>query len=133
MSDIDYTDPKYKDAAFALAEATPRHLDRPTTPPIHWRLEVGADHDPPILRVLLADGRTVRGVVPVPAKQSRFPHGTRGAPLAQYQKKDKKPVASKLMALPVHSVDAGLPPANLKPDGKKRPSSHPPTNFKAGH
>jgi len=147
MSEIDYTDPKYKDAAFALAEATPRHLDRPTTPPIHWRLEGD------VLRVLLADGRTVR------------------APLVDYlsphfgdQKKDKKPAAppvpdrGKLMAsvgrgspdpvlppapvgrgspdpvLPPAPVGRGspdpvLPPANLK----KRPSSRPPTNFKAGH
>jgi len=54
-------EPELKSAAFALAEATPRHLDQPTTPPIHWNLE-GA-----ILRVLLADGRTVRAVYPIPA------------------------------------------------------------------
>ena len=54
MNDIDLTDPKLKTAAFILAEKTPRHLNVPTTPPIHWRLEGE------ILRVLLADGRTVR-------------------------------------------------------------------------
>ena len=54
MSEIDLTDPKLKAAAFTLAEKTPRHLNVPTTPPIHWRLEGE------ILRVLLADGRTVR-------------------------------------------------------------------------
>ena len=54
MNDIDLNDPKLKTAAFILAEKTPRHLNVPTTPPIHWRLEGE------ILRVLLADGRTVR-------------------------------------------------------------------------
>ena len=54
MNDFDLMDPKYKSAAFILAEKTPRHLNVPTTPPIHWRLEGE------ILRVLLADGRTVR-------------------------------------------------------------------------
>ena len=66
MSEIDYNDPKFKAAAFILAEKTPRHLNVPTTPPIHWRLEGE------ILRVLLADGRTVRApladqVAPKPA------------------------------------------------------------------
>lgn len=43
-----------KSAAYTLAEATPKHLDQPTTPPIHWDLEGD------VLRVLLADGREVR-------------------------------------------------------------------------
>ena len=48
-------DPIWKSAAYALAEATPKHLDKPTLPPISWRME-GSD-----LVVLLADGRKVRG------------------------------------------------------------------------
>ncbi len=58
MTEVIYNDPALKDAAFKLAEETPRHLDQPTTPPIHWREEAG------LLRVLLADGRTVRGPLP---------------------------------------------------------------------
>jgi hypothetical protein len=41
-------------AAWWLAENTAQHLNQPTTPPIRWKLE------DTILRVLLADGRTVR-------------------------------------------------------------------------
>jgi hypothetical protein len=99
--DIDYTAPRYKDAALALAEATPRHLDQPTTPPIHWRLEVGADHDPPILRVLLADGRTVRGPLPVGV-------GHRPA----------RPSPAPIMTLPIHKATAV--PAALKPPAKHK-------------
>jgi hypothetical protein len=44
-----------KAAAYVIAEATPMHLDKPTTPPIHWNQEGE------VLRVLLADGRSVRG------------------------------------------------------------------------
>ena len=43
--------------AYSIAENTPKHLDQPTTPPIRWRVE--GDQ----LRVLLADGRTVRGPI----------------------------------------------------------------------
>ena len=74
MSEIDYNDPKFKAAAFILAEKTPRHLNVPTTPPIHWRLEGE------ILRVLLADGRTVRApladqVAPKPSRLLRLSQG----------------------------------------------------------
>ena len=71
-------DPAFKTAAYAIAEAAPRHLEQPTTPPIRWRLE-GAN-----LVVILADGRIATGpivdqyrdtvvpgssvVVPVPAR-----------------------------------------------------------------
>jgi hypothetical protein len=59
-----------KTKAYALAEATPRHLNQPTTPPIAWRQEGNE------LVVLLADGRKVRGPlsmykpkpIPIPAK-----------------------------------------------------------------
>jgi len=53
-------DPICKSAAYALAEATPKHLGQPTSPPQGWRLE-GAD-----LVVLLADGRKVRQTVGAP-------------------------------------------------------------------
>ena len=53
-------DAALKSAAYALAEATPKHLGQPTSPPQGWRLE-GAD-----LVVLLADGRKVRGPVGAP-------------------------------------------------------------------
>jgi len=77
MSEIDYTDPRFKDAAFEIAEATPRHLDQPTTPPIHWRLEGD------LLRVLLADGRTVRAPLPK-AKKAKAPE-VMPAPVPQVQ------------------------------------------------
>ncbi len=79
-------EPELKSAAFALAEATPRHLDQPTTPPIHWQLE--GDQ----LRVLLADGRTVRGparlvkIVFVPADSSGMPTGHMPLPDASPKK-----------------------------------------------
>lgn len=50
-------DPVFKSAAFKIAEETPPHLGKPTSPPIHWVLD-GAN-----LRVLLADGRTVRAPI----------------------------------------------------------------------
>ena len=46
-------------AAWALAEATPSYLGRPTTPPLSWRLEGD------LLIVILADGRKVRGPMPI--------------------------------------------------------------------
>jgi hypothetical protein len=107
MTEVIYNDPALKDAAFKLAEETPRHLDQPTTPPIHWREDAG------LLRVLLADGRTVRGPMPVVGT-----HGVR--PL--------KAKAPELMALPARTHEVGVhpvissgdPPANLRPDGKKK-------------
>ena len=91
MDEIDYTPAEYKAAAYAIAEAAPRHLDQPTTPPIHWRLEGD------LLRVLLADGRTVRG--PLPAKKVK-----------------KSPAAPPIMALPVHEIHA---PDKVRPAGKE--------------
>ena len=88
MDEIDYTDPKLKEAAFILAEKTPRHLDQPTTPPIHWRLEGE------ILRVLLADGRTVRAPLADQVKAKASP---------SVKKQAIAPViAPKIEALPVH-------------------------------
>ena len=46
-------------AAWALAEATPSYLGQPTTPPLSWRLEGD------LLIVVLADGRKVRGPMPI--------------------------------------------------------------------
>jgi hypothetical protein len=73
-------DDQLKEAAFKIAEATPRHLDQPTIPPIRWSLE--GDQ----LRVLLADGRTVRGVVPVLA---------RGAPISAHEGRVVKRIETK--------------------------------------
>jgi hypothetical protein len=110
MTDIDLTDPKYKDAAYEIAAKTPALKD-PTTPPIHWRVEGGKDGLPLVLRVLLADGRTVRRPLPVV--------GARHV----------SPKAPELMALPTHpAISPGDPPANLKPNGKHRS----PANHKAG-
>jgi hypothetical protein len=81
-------EPELKAAAFALAEVTPKHLDRPTIPPISWRLE--GDQ----LRVLLADGRTVRGPIPSVGARHVSP---------------SSPKASSVMALPVHTVGANAP------------------------
>jgi hypothetical protein len=93
-------EPELKDAAYALAAAQPRHLDQPTTPPIHWREENG------LLRVLMADGRTVRGPLP-----------------DLHRTKQSLPIkAPALMALPAR--DPELPPANLKANGKRKPANH---------
>jgi hypothetical protein len=109
MTDIELTDPKYKDAAYQIAKETPALKD-PTTPPIHWRLEGGKDGIPLVLRVLLADGRTIRRPLHL-VGAGRCP--AQSAPIK----------APALMALPVH-VDSTLPPANLKPDGKRKPATH---------
>jgi hypothetical protein len=61
-----------KAAAYALAASIPPHLDKPTTPPLAWRVE--GDQ----IRVILADGR-----------------GPFRGPLVQ-------PKAEKIMALPTH-------------------------------
>ena len=104
MPDIDYTDPRYKEAAIQIAEAEPRHLDQPTSPPIHWRLEIGPEGVPPLLRVLLADGRTVRRNLP-----------------------SRKPNVAKIMTPPTHPV--AIPPQEKTGN---LPASHPPAKSKAG-
>jgi anti-sigma factor ChrR (cupin superfamily) len=48
----------FKALAYQIAEEMPRHLDQPTSPPIRWKIEGG------MIRVLLADGRTVRVALP---------------------------------------------------------------------
>ena len=50
-------DTTLKTAAYAIAEAAPRHLDQPTSPPIRWRKE-GDD-----LVVILANGRIATGPI----------------------------------------------------------------------
>ena len=102
MTDNNYTDPRYKDAAIQIAEAEPRHLDQPTSPPIHWRLEVGPEGVPVLLRVLLADGRTVRRPLP-------------------------KVKTAKVMTLPTHPV--AIPPQEKTGN---LPASQPPAQHKAG-
>ena len=82
-------DPAFKTAAYAIAEAAPRHLDQPTTPPIHWRVEGD------ILRVLLADGRTVR------------------APIEEAQRNAKTPSVKKQTIVPGSSTGAEAPMASL--------------------
>jgi hypothetical protein len=89
MEEVIYNPPELKAAAIALAEATPPHLGRPTTPIIRWREDNGQ------LRVLLADGRTVRGPLP--------------------DKKKTAPRAEKIMELPVHPT---VTPDKAMPAGK---------------
>ena len=99
-------EPTFKAAAYAIAEAAPRHLDQPTTPPIHWRVEGD------ILRVLLADGRTVRAPIveaqrfaPAPSvkKQIEVP----GFPVASLPVKKEVPVPARK-------------PKTSSPSGKKK-------------
>jgi hypothetical protein len=52
-----------KKLAYQIAEETPRHLDQPTSPPLKW-LVVGDQ-----IRVLLADGRSIRAPMPAVKKQ----------------------------------------------------------------
>jgi hypothetical protein len=100
-------DPKYKDAAFAFAETIPSHLGRPTTPPMKWSV-TGT-----ILRIITADGRG-----PFYAPLSHFTAGSKGPKIIAEVR--SMPIAPELMALPAR--DPSLPPANLKPDGKKKPA-----------
>ena len=79
-------DPAFKTAAYAIAEAAPRHLDQPTTPPIHWRVEGD------ILRVLLADGRTVRASIEEAQRNAKTP---------SVKKQIEAPVASLPVRAPV--------------------------------
>ncbi len=55
MNNPETNDLAFKTAAYAIAEAAPRHLDQPTTPPIQWRVD--GDN----LVVILADGRIATG------------------------------------------------------------------------
>ena len=59
------SDPSLEPAARALAEATPRHLGKPTTPPISWRREGDG------LKVILADGRAIYGPMPEPSPKGK--------------------------------------------------------------
>jgi hypothetical protein len=127
--EIDYTPEKYKDAAYQIAKETPWHLNQPTTPPIHWRIEEGG-----ILRVLLADGRTVRAPVPAASTPKIAAMPVTTLPIHHYETlKDVHgytthpaptspgsdvPQSPPLMALPTHAAD--IPP-NLKPNGKRKP------------
>jgi len=112
-------EPELKHAAFALAEATSKHLDQPTTPPIHWRLEGDPQNAGTyVLRVLLADGRTVR---------------------SPYSAKKVKAAVETIMALPTRSL--GMPTTGympLTPDpspkkmGEGKTSIKSPAKHKAG-
>jgi hypothetical protein len=95
MEEVIYNPPELKEAAYRLAEATPMLGGHPTTPPIRWREDAG------LLRVLLADGRTVRGPLPTVKKA--------------------KVEAPKLMELSPRVLEPGIPPANLKANGKYKP------------
>jgi len=80
-----------KIAAFLLAEKTPDHLGNSAYPPQKW-IEVV----PGIIRVLMADGRSIR------------------APLADLlppptpKQVTTQAIAPKLVALPVHKVSSSL-------------------------
>jgi hypothetical protein len=101
---------EYKSLALKIAEETPRHLDQPTTPPIHWRVEGEGTPQGYQLRVLLADGRTVRGVVPVPArggpippvgaKRAKYPEGASPTPARTSNE------GAGVMALPARTTPA---------------------------
>ena len=81
-------DTALKTAAYAIAEAAPRHLDQPTTPPIRWHVEDD------ILVVILADGRKVRDPI-----------------VDQYR--DAKVSAKKQAIVPGSSTGAEAPMASL--------------------
>jgi hypothetical protein len=113
MFDIDYDPPELKEAAYRLAEETPKLGGHPTTPPIRWREDAG------LLRVLLADGRTVRGPLPknILIENDRIAMGLKPP-------KANKVEAPKLMELSPRVLEPGVPPANLKANGKRSPAKH---------
>jgi hypothetical protein len=115
MDDVIYNPPELKEAAYALAEATPRLGNNLTTPPIRWREDAG------LLRVLLADGRTFRG--PLPVKKAKV----------QAPKLMPAPVPQVQVELSPRILEPGIPPANLtcasttgagKANGKRSPAKH---------
>jgi hypothetical protein len=87
--------------AEAVARDAPSHLGKPAFPPLSWRVDENT------LIVILADGRKIyasmnyiKTLLPDPKKKVEAP---------------------KLMTLPTKR-DPLLPPANIKPDGKRRSS-----------
>jgi hypothetical protein len=104
-------EPELKDLAFKIAETAPRHLDKPTSPPIHWQKEGN------VLRVLLADGRTVRGPIPsVGSKRAKYPEGALTTPARTNTE------GAGVMALPVRSSGAsGTSGTSIKPQTPQRP------------
>jgi hypothetical protein len=80
-------EPEFKSTAWLIAEKTPEHLGKPTIPPIHWVL------DGENLRVLLADGRTVRAPI---ADQNKV------VPVKKQAKSPDIMGADPIIALPVH-------------------------------
>ena len=99
-------DPAFKTAAYAIAEAAPRHLDQPTTPPLRWRLE-GAN-----LVVILADGRIATGPI-VDQYRDKVASVKKQveAPVASLPVKEVIPVPAREVVVPVPKRD---PPAKKK-------------------
>jgi len=81
-------DPAFKTAAYTMAEATSKHLDKPTLPPQGWYLE-GAN-----LVVLLADGRKVRGPL-VDQKREVVPYSKPVTSLHIHPPKPSSPLGKK--------------------------------------
>lgn len=92
-----------REMAYAVARVQPDDHGRSFFPPQLWGLNAEGN-----MYVIGADGRKV--VATMEEIKRLFPE-------------PKKAEAPKLMALPVH-VDTTLPPANLRPDGKRKPANH---------
>ena len=115
MNNPETNDPAFKTAAHAIAEAAPRHLDQPTTPPIQWRVD--GDN----LVVILADGRIATGPtfdryrdkVASVKKQAIVPGSSTGteSPAASLPVKVVVPVPVREVVGPVPKRD---PPAKKK-------------------
>ena len=102
----------YEELATAIAESITPHLDKPTTPIINYHL------DGDYIIVVMADGRKCAATVEI-AKDLLAKKLAAARPI--------KIEAPRLMALPAHK-DNALPPANLKPNGKRKPASVPRTS-----
>ena len=93
-------DAQLKAAAFRLAEKTPPHLGISAFPPQRW-IEV----EPGIIRVLMADGRSIRarlaGLIPPPVKS----------------------VETKHVSSPVHAAVNPAPPVRVVPVPAYHPES----------
>ena len=122
-------DSAFKTAAYAIAEAAPRHLDQPTSPPINWQKE--KDN----LVVILADGRKAigpifdryRSAVAFTNKQAEVPTASLPAivvvPVPVREVVIPAPVREVVTPFPVREVVTPLPklkPQTSSPSGKTR-------------
>jgi hypothetical protein len=88
---------KYKKLAYAVAEDAPRHLDKPTSPPLNWWV------DGDRLGVILADGRKI-SVLISQVKEIKPAKST--VKTIVLDEKEPKPAPTPVMGLPTRTTPA---------------------------